>query len=153
MKINNLFKKIKYNTIYFFLIIIIFIIITYNLLKSFNKEGLNEPTTCEPSIELDRIKKIIDYTTNSDLSEGFKKTTRNFVKGYSESSDIIKKYLLDCINDINKNIDCSGNELEPVKYGDFINHLDTCLSKLIDIFDSIQLIKTKKSLKKILLKL
>ncbi len=152
MKINYLLKKFKYNTIYIFLIVIIFII-TYNLLKTFNKEGLNEPTTCEPSVELDRIRNNINNQTNYALTKDFKNSMRNSVKGYSESSDVIKKYLLDCINDINKNIDCSGNELQPVKYGDFINDLDTCLSKLIDIFDSIQLVKTKESLKKILFNL
>ena len=89
--------------------------------------------------------------SKSTLPDNIKNDIRDHVKIYSDKSDIIKNYIFSSINDINKNVDCSGNELMPVESGDFINNLDTCLSKIIDLIDDINLVKTKKSIKKMLI--
>lgn len=156
MKIKSLFKKVRQNYIYYFYLLILFTVI-YFIVSSLklNREGLDNNTKCKPkeNYKIDLINNFISNMSKSTLTNNVKNDIRDHVKVYSENSDIIKNYLFSSINDLNKNVDCSGNELMPVKTGDFINNLDTCLSKIIDLIDDINLVKTKNSIKKMLEKI
>ena len=154
MKIKNLFKIMSKNYISCFYLLILLVVIYFTFANlNLNREGLDNNTTCKPknNSKIDSINNFISSMSKSTLPDNIKNDIRDHVKIYSDKSDIIKNYIFSSINDINKNVDCSGNELMPVESGDFINNLDTCLSKIIDLIDDINLVKTKKSIKKMLI--